>query len=257
MILLLYLFVNNFKSIRGDIMCRQIYSPQRLELDRFVFLGRTWEEYLLIFNLKEEQLIGKRVLDCPGGACSFTAVANQKGIKAATVDAAYYYSIEELQKKGLDDIEYTLSKIEQVKDKCRWEYFEDTKDLRKERIKALIQCIEDIETNNGRYFPAVLPVLPFENDSFDITLSAHFLFMYADKIDCNFHLQTIKEMMRVTKEEIRMFPITDMNGKRYEHIDEIKEQISTKGWEVTESKVAYELHRNVNTMLKIRKKREY
>jgi hypothetical protein len=247
-------FRNGCNPIRGDVMSRQIYDSKRLELDRFVFLGRTWEEYLLIFDIKEEQLIGKHVLDCPGGACSFTAVANQKGIRAAAIDAAYYYSIEELKKKGLDDIEYTLSKIEQVKDKCRWEYFEDTKELRKERVKALIQCIEDMETDNSRYFPAILPVLPFENDSFDITLSAHFLFMYADKIDYNFHLQTIKEMMRVTKGEIRIFPVTDMNGKRYEHIDEIKEWISTKGWEVTEIKAPYEFHRNVNTMLKLRRK---
>jgi hypothetical protein len=235
-------------------MSEQSYNQKKLELNRFVFIGRTWEEYLLIFNLKEEQLIGKHVLDCPGGACSFTAAANQKGIISAAVDAAYYYSIEALEKKGLDDIEYTISKIEEVKDRCRWDYFEDTEQLKKERVKALTQCINDMRADNTRYFPAVLPILPFKNNSFDITLSAHLLFMYADKIDYNFHLQTIKEMMRVTKEEIRIFPITDMNGKRYEQIDEIKEWVSTKGWEVTEIKVPYELHRNVNTMLKLRRK---
>lgn len=237
-------------------MSEQTCNQKKLELDRFVFLGRTWEEYLLIFNVKEEQLMGKRVLDCPGGACAFTAVANQKGIHAVAADLAYYFSPEELKEKGLNDIEYTLEKIEQVKNRCRWDHFKNVEELKNERLQALTQCIEDMERDRGRYVPAILPVLPFENDSFDHTFSAHFLFMYADKIDYKFHLQTIKELMRVTKDEIRIFPITDMNGKRYEKIDEIKEWISTQGWEATEVKASYELHQNSHTMLNIKKKRK-
>lgn len=237
-------------------MEEKVLDAKILELDRFVFLGRTWEEYVLIFDIEEELLVGKRVLDCPGGACSFTAISKKKGIVSAAIDAAYYYPVEVLEKKGAEDIEYTISKIEEVKDRCRWEYFEDTEQLKKARIEALTQCINDIRADNTRYFPAILPILPFEDNSFDITLSAHFLFMYADKIDYNFHLQTIKEMMRVTAEEIRIFPITDMNGKRYEQLDEIKEWIVSMGWEANEVRVSYEFHKNVNTMLRLIKKRE-
>lgn len=238
-------------------MAGQVYNTKKLELNRVVFLGRTWEEYLLIFDLKEEQLIGKSVLDCPGGACSFTAIANQRGIRSVAADLAYYHSVEALKEKGLQDIEYIIPKIEQVKDNYRWDYFENIVELKNKRVTALSQCIKDMEeTNKSRYFPVVLPVLPFEDGFFDITLSAHLLFMYADNIDYYFHIQTIDELLRVTKEEVRIFPITDMNGKRYDRIDEIKEWIVMRGWEAVESKSPYEFHKNVNTMLKIRKTSE-
>ncbi|MBN6188928.1 SAM-dependent methyltransferase [Aneurinibacillus sp. BA2021] len=237
-------------------MIKQTETFQPLELDRFVFLGRTWEEYVLLFDINEEELHGKRILDCPGGACSFTATANQKGLMSAAVDLAYYYSIEDLEKKGQNDIDYTLSKIEQIKDRCCWTHVGSMEQLREERTKALTQCIHDMKANSARYVPAVLPLLPFSDEAFDITLSAHFLFMYADKIDHHFHLQTLEEMMRVTREEIRIFPTTDMNGRKYEQMDEIKEWSLQKGWEATEHTVPYEFHKNANTMLKLRKKRE-
>ena len=58
-----------------------------------------------------------------------------------------------------------------------------------------------------RYVPVTLPSLPFKDDEFDLILSAHFLFMYADRLDYPFHLSTVKELLRVSKEEIRIFPL--------------------------------------------------
>ncbi len=49
-----------------------------------------------------------------------------------------------------------------------------------------------------RYIPVTLPSLPFMNEEFDILLSAHFLFMYADRLDYQFHIETVKELLRVT-----------------------------------------------------------
>ncbi len=36
-----------------------------LELDNVIFIGRTYEEYLAMFGLRTEELVGKRILDCP------------------------------------------------------------------------------------------------------------------------------------------------------------------------------------------------
>ncbi|AZV43014.1 SAM-dependent methyltransferase [Peribacillus asahii] len=41
--------------------------------------------------------------------------------------------------------------------------------------------------------------------------------MYADRLDYQFHIKMINELLRVTKEEIRIFPLIDLEGKRYEH----------------------------------------
>ena len=37
----------------------------KLELDNVIFIGRTYEEYIAMFGLKEDELAGKRILDCP------------------------------------------------------------------------------------------------------------------------------------------------------------------------------------------------
>lgn len=47
-----------------------------------------------------------------------------------------------------------------------------------------------------QYVSATLPHLPFMDNEFDLTLSAHFLFMYGDLLDYSFHLETLKELLR-------------------------------------------------------------
>ena len=55
----------------------RVEQSTKLDLERIIFIGRTFEEYLDMFSLSVEELKGKRILDCPAGACSFTAVGNK------------------------------------------------------------------------------------------------------------------------------------------------------------------------------------
>jgi hypothetical protein len=57
--------------------------------------------------------------------------------------------------------------------------------------------------------------------------------------------------LRVTKEEIRIFPLVDLEGKRYEHLDKLIKYIADNGCTVEEVKVPYEFQTNANSMLKI------
>ena len=110
-----------------------------------------------------------------------------------------------------------------------------------------------MEKSSERYIPVTLPSLPFKDGEFDILLSAHFLFMYADRLDYQFHIKTINELLRVTKEEIRIFPLVDLEGKRYEHLDKLINYLADNGCTVEEVKVPYEFQTNANSMLKIKK----
>lgn len=74
-------------------------AEMKLDLSRVVFIGRTFYEYMLMFNLSEDELIGRKILDCPAGACSFTAIANKKGAVVTATDIAYYHPFEQLAKK--------------------------------------------------------------------------------------------------------------------------------------------------------------
>ncbi|WP_209849535.1 methyltransferase domain-containing protein [Paenibacillus sediminis] len=206
-----------------------------------------------MFNLSEEQLLGQKILDCPAGACSFTAVASGLGADVTAADIAYYHSIAELEKKGFQDIEHAMIGMEKAKDNFLWNYFKSVDGLRKVRMSALTESVRNMKQSPERYVAAVLPELPFSDNKFDLTLSAHFLFMYADRLDLDFHIRTIKEFMRVTKKEIRIFPMVDLTSKRYEHLEELLACIHNEGWDTEEVKVSYEFQTNANTMLRIHK----
>lgn len=225
----------------------------KLDLSRIVFIGRTFDEYMSMFNLTKKDLIGRRILDCPAGACSFTAIANQLGADVTATDIAYYHPFEQLAEKGFEDIEHTMLHMEKVQNNYLWDYFKSVAGLRNHRTQALTDCANDMKLFPNRYIPAVLPVLPFKDKEFNLTLSAHFLFMYADRLDYDFHLQTLQELMRVTKDEIRIFPLVDLSCNRYKHLDKLVDYIQSQGYITEELTVHYEFQKGANSMLRIKK----
>ena len=231
----------------------KVEQSTKLDLERIVFIGRTFEEYLDMFSLCEKELNGKKILDCPAGACSFTAVGNKSGLDVTACDIAYYHSGEDLEHKGLQDIEHAMEHMQKVQNNYKWDYFNDIEDLRKHRLSALQDCANNMRESKERYIPVTLPSLPFKGEEFDILLSAHFLFMYADRLDYQFHIETLNELLRVTKEEVRIFPLVNLEGKRYEHLDKIISYLVSNGCTVEEVKVSYEFQINANSMLKIQK----
>ena len=206
-----------------------------------------------MFSLSKNELQGKKILDCPAGACSFTAIGNQSGFEVTACDIAYTHLGKDLKNKGLQDIEHTMEHMQTAKENYKWDYFGDVAGLKKQRLNALQDCTDDMEKFNERYIPVTLPSLPFANEEFDLLLSAHFLFMYADRLDFEFHLQTLNELLRVTKEEVRIFPLVDLEGKRYEHLDQIISYLLSNGCTVEEVTLPYEFQINANSMLKIKK----
>jgi hypothetical protein len=230
-----------------------VEQSTKLDLEKIVFIGRTYEEYLDMFSLSVEELKGKKILDCPAGACSFTALGQKKGLDVTACDIAYNHSGKELENKGLQDIEHAMEHMEKAKNNYIWDYFNDIDGLKKHRLSALEDCTDDMREFSKRYVPVTLPSLPFKDGEFDVLLSAHFLFMYADRLDYQFHIQTLNELLRVSKEEVRIFPLVDLEGKRYKHLNKFMDHLTDNGCTVEEVKVSYEFQENANSILKIKK----
>ncbi|SFL70709.1 hypothetical protein SAMN04487943_103206 [Gracilibacillus orientalis] len=234
---------------------RRTDQETKLDLNRIIFIGRIYQEYLNMFSLSESELKGKKILDCPAGACSFTAVGNKSGLDITACDIAYDHSVESLKQKGLQDIEHAMEHMEKAKSNYKWDYFSDIAGLKKNRLSALHDCTNDMKKSTEKYIAVNLPSLPFKDGEFDILLSAHFLFMYGDRLDYPFHIETLNELLRVTKEEIRIFPIVDLAGKRYEHLDKIITYLIDQSCIVEVVNVPYEFQANANSMLKIKVQR--
>lgn len=222
-----------------------------LDLDRIIFIGRTYEEYLSMFRLTQEEIRSLRILDCPGGACSFTATANNQGGSVISADIAYGVSSEKLLHKGKQDIEHAIQQISKVRERYVWDYFSDIKDLSKHRYEALETCTNDIQVHPECYIQTVLPRLPFQDNEFDLILSAHFLFMYSDRLTEEFQQATLTEFMRVARQEIRIYPITQMNGDRSPVVEPLIDYAKKRGWKAEIISVPYEFQAGAVHMLSL------
>jgi hypothetical protein len=88
---------------------------------------------------------------------------------------------------------------------------------------------------------------------FDLVLSGHFLFLYGDRLDINFHISCLRELLRVSSGEVRIFPLTGLDAEPYPRLYEILCRFRPEGINATVVKVPFEFQRGANAMMKLRK----
>ena len=181
-----------------------------LELDDFLITGRTYGEYCAFFNLDPIALKGKRVLDCPGGASSFVYRAKKEGILAQAADVIYRFPLEGLKARGEASIEIIYQDPTWMQGHD-FTFYESIPNHRRFREKALKEFLHDYNRHDYRF--ATLPHLPYADGAFDLVLSSHLLFVYDDRLDEAFHIQSIREMLRIGQ-EVRLFPLVDFKNSR-------------------------------------------
>ncbi|WP_433946365.1 SAM-dependent methyltransferase [Paenibacillus sp. SN-8-1] len=226
-------------------------KKMNLDLERIVFIGRTYSEYLAMFNLYEKELAGRVILDCPAGACSFTAEGNRRGYDILAADIAYQFGPDELELKGVQDLSHAKERLEEARHEYMWDYYGSVEEHQKQREEALALSSEHRRQFPEKYIYAEFPRLPFADQSVDLTLSAHFLFMYADRLSEQFHEESLLELMRITREEIRIFPLVDLSSNRYEALDQLIKLAASKGWVAQEQKTDYRFQRDADSYLKL------
>ncbi|MEO8631387.1 MAG: hypothetical protein ABI612_25325 [Betaproteobacteria bacterium] len=104
----------------------------------------------------------------------------------------------------------------------------------------------DAGLREGRYRAAELPQLGFDDQSFDLALCSHLLFLYSEQLSRQFHLDAVRELRRVAR-EVRIFPVLDLNGRVSVHFDAVRD-----AWDSELVTVEYEFLRGANQMLVIR-----
>ncbi len=249
---------------KGPINNKSIVDERSvLNLDRVVFIGRSFSEYMWMFNLDLSNFKDLEILDCPSGASSFVAEASSeyKVKKAVGCDLMYDNSLSIIEKRGRDDLEYMINCLSKVPDFYDWNMYSNIEDLRKARASSLKKFISDYATNEvvnnlskkyQRYVKAILPNLPFNDKSFDLVLSSNFLFYYHNMFDYSFHHDTILEMLRVTSKEVRIFPVQKPDANIPEYFERLMESINrhmNKKISFRIEKVKYDFRSGVNKML--------
>ena len=106
--------------------------------------------------------------------------------------------------------------------------------------------------NGNRYIATEYPRTQFTDKEFTISLISHFLFMYDEHLNYEFHKKTISEIIRITSKEIRIFPIVNLKGKRSLFVEKLMGDRDFKDYEIGIKKVDYEFVKNGNEMLSIK-----
>lgn len=228
-----------------------------IDLKHVVFVGRTLHDYYQMFNLADADLTGRQVLDCPGGAASFAREANERGIDVTACDIAYHFTPDELLGKGLTDLD-TLNKLiqENPRAAAMQQEFPRFQTMVQDMTVTLHETVEDIQQHGygTRYVPGSLPNLPFPDQSFDLTLSGNLLFVYSEQLGYEFHLDALRELMRVTREEIRLFPLISLTDQQPSpYLQAVLDMVERAGWTHEQIPSTYDLMQPGSNLLKLRR----
>ncbi|CAN5575087.1 SAM-dependent methyltransferase [soil metagenome] len=212
-------------------------QPVKFDFEDVVFFGRCIDEYVAMFNLDLEAMRGQQILDCSSGPAAFALEAAAMGIHVTGCDPLYVNDVATLR-NIVDD----HSAIVYEKQKAAISFFHPEVVSVPQRRKAMDKFLKDFVQGKliGRYVPGVLPNLPFASNQFDTTLCANLLFLYSDiasggmlqnsNMEYKFHSKALHELLRVSKKDVRIYPLQGPNVSEHHYIPRIMKELSDEGF---------------------------
>ena len=223
-------------------------------LNSIVPWGRNLSEYVDMFNLTNDELKKSKILGCGDGPASFNAEVTALGGSVVSIDPTYQFSTEQIAGR-IDEVALeVMAEVRKKQEGFIWKNIANPDALYNMRMSAMQTFLADFENGKeeGKYRYEMLPKLSFNDAQFDLALSSHFLFLYSEHLDEEFHIKAIDEMLRVAK-EVRIFPLVTLSGKRYSYLNAIIMALKHKGYQVDIITTEYEFQQNAFEMLKINK----
>lgn len=221
-------------------------------LDKIVPWGRSYDEYVSMFDLSEIDL-GLRILGCGDGPAAFNTVLTKQGGTIVSVDPIYAFETEQIRGRISETYENVMAEMRKNQGDYVWENIPSIEQLGCLRLSAMEIFLADFSAGKaeGRYITGELPALPFAKEQFDLALSSHFLFLYSAHLTAEFHLQALHEMLRVAR-EVRVFPVLTLDGTVSPHLQFVSQQLANHGFSAMVERVPYEFQRGGNQMLVIK-----
>lgn len=218
-----------------------------------VFYGRSLREYYALYGLTDADMVGKKILDCAAGTASFMAEATAKGYDVIACDPMYEQSADVLRQTAMDDIEHVMKRLMATKDDFNWDFYGDLEGRRRNAEKGFTRFIEDYTATDGknRYIKASLPKLPFGDNSFDLVICGHFLFLYADRFPPGFTDIAIDELVRICRGEIFIYPLHQMGEDAQGDKQGILERLAERGINATVRSAGLQFRKGADSYLAI------
>ena len=222
-------------------------------LEEVVPWGRTFSEYVSMFALSSQDL-EMDILGVADGPASFNTEATAQGVKVLSVDPLYSYKASEIEERISRTKSTVIEQIQSNESEFSWVTFSSIDELVQAREYAMQLFIDDFtsEQSKVRYLSSSLPSLPFAEQEFGLSLCSHFLFLYSSQHNFNFHMESIKEMCRVSN-QVRIFPILELGSLESRHLSTVRKELASDGYDTELVQVPYEVQRGGNQMLRVQR----
>ncbi|MDD4957505.1 MAG: SAM-dependent methyltransferase [Candidatus Omnitrophica bacterium] len=204
-----------------------------------------------MFSLSPKEL-GLNIISCGDGPASFNYGMKERGHKVISCDPIYAFSAGQIRSRIKRTYASVMEQLKGNEEAYVWTTFKNPEEVGRVRMKAMNAFLEDYPhgKKEGRYLAECLPHISFNNDRFDLALCSHLLFLYSKHLSLDFHIASITEMLRVSK-EVRIFPLLELSGGKSPYLKDVISEFRGKGHEVATPKVNYEFQRGGDMMLRI------
>ena len=220
-------------------------------LDKVVPWGRSFDEYVAMFSISKSDLEGS-ILGCGDGPASFNSIQTKRGGKVISVDPLYRFSADEIKNRINETYHEIIEQTRKNEKEFVWNNIRSVDEMGRIRMKAMEEFLSDYEAGReeGRYVEADLPSLPFGDKEFTLAICSHFLFLYSEQLSEEFHIQSIKELCRVSN-EVRIFPLLELGAIKSRHLEPVIAKIQEHGYNLEVTRVSYEFQKGGNEVLNV------
>jgi hypothetical protein len=211
-------------------------SNQKYEQVGVAMTCRSFDEYERMFAFGQLALQNGAILDVAGGASSFVADACARGLQAQAVDPLYEMNPETIYIHGSTEIEASTEKLSKLESSFDWSYYGNLDNHKRLREQSLQRFIDDYRNHreSGRYTSSLLPQLPYAENTFSLVLCSHFLFLYHEQFDFEFHLKAALELLRICQVggQVRVYPLRTLHWDYYPHMEQLMVALEKQGFKL-------------------------
>ncbi len=222
-----------------------------MKLENVVPWGRNLQEYkeMRLFDDADKY---KKILGCGDGPASVNKRLSKVGVDITSIDPIYQFTEEQIRQRIEETSSIVSEQLRLNSNDFVWKNMKNVEELISLRLDAMREFLNDYEIGKeqGRYQHQELPKLNFKDDEFDLAWSSHFLFLYSEHFDEEFHKQAIAEMLRVAK-EVRVFPLLDLQNRKSKHLGAILKYLEKNNYRYEIIQSDYEFQKGAKELIRI------